>query len=138
MNESEHTAKLLRELRRVMRGATVVKLSDNYTRGLPDFFVTTTRGVTTWFEAKLIVGRERLGVRSATVTIWPKRDVPLLQWETLRRLVRGHVVVYTAGGVATFPVRTARHLALPSFDLELASMTAAAEKIGRTCEERGW
>lgn len=52
MLEGAFTSKLLRDLRRKMPQALVVKLSDRYTSGLPDFFVSL-NGHTTFFEVKL-------------------------------------------------------------------------------------
>lgn len=91
--ETEHTRWLTKELRRRLPRSVVFKHCDLYTAGVPDLSVTLA-GVTTWFEAK------RLAAAGDGVVVVRRQDVPAVQWETLWRLGRGYLVVYTAGGHA--------------------------------------
>jgi hypothetical protein len=79
MLESKFTSRLLTTLRAKIPEAVVLKHSDRFTGGIPDFSITID-GATTWFEVKI--------APNTTTTI---------QWETLRRLKRAYVVIYDDG-----------------------------------------
>jgi hypothetical protein len=76
MNESAFTHRLIRELKKQMPEAVIVKLNDRTTAGLPDFFVSLKHRVS-WFEVKLVTN---------------KRMLEPLQWETLRRLGGQYII----------------------------------------------
>lgn len=57
MSEATFTYRLTSALRKKLPDATVIKLADAYTAGLPDFFLCHL-GVTTFFEVKLTTNRE--------------------------------------------------------------------------------
>lgn len=52
MTESQWTGKLLKELRRRMPNAVIIKFNDRSTSGIPDFCIVRD-GVTQWFEVKV-------------------------------------------------------------------------------------
>lgn len=94
-NESFYTRKVIKELRARIPHAVTFKHADMFTMGVPDFTITFS-GVTTWFEAKKLENDQCVLVNDLTyVNLRPKLHVPAVQWETLRRLVRGYLVVYT-------------------------------------------
>ncbi len=52
MTETQYTGKLLRNIKEVRPGVCILKHSDRFTTGVPDFSITY-QGQTLWFEAKL-------------------------------------------------------------------------------------
>lgn len=106
MTESEHTGELVKELREHIRTSGVVwKHHDSSTSGIPDLSVSH-RGRSIWLEAKRIDAVERLKRCAAgpgggyCVEIFPRIDVPPLQWEMLRRTGCGYLLFYTMVGDA--------------------------------------
>lgn len=76
MRESKFTGELLKALRAMMPDAVVLKHTDLFTGGIPDFSVTIDRK-TTWFEVKM------------------NNNVPTeLQEAVLLRLHRAYVITY--------------------------------------------
>lgn len=100
MNEAQYTQKLLRELRgRLGSRGVVLKHADLFTAGIPDFSITV-NGITTWFEAKRFE-KNRIANTEYGNRIFlghEQDDVDAIQWETLRRLGRGFIIVYTPIG----------------------------------------
>lgn len=90
--ESAFTSKLIGELRRLLGPRAITfKHADLFTAGIPDFS-TTVAGATTWFEAKRLPPERISGGR---ICFHGWEDIEPLQWETLARLERGYLVVYT-------------------------------------------
>lgn len=103
--ESKYTRELMKSLRTHMQDATIFKIADMFTMGVPDICITPFDGVSTWFEAKFIDEYPCLLTENADsalkhILLKPKSHVPAVQWETLRRLRRGYVIVYTPWGHA--------------------------------------
>jgi hypothetical protein len=77
-NEADFTYRLTRELRQRLPDAVIIKLSDKFTAGLPDFFISLHKSVT-FFEVKLTSNREIFRP---------------IQLETLLRLERGAYILW--------------------------------------------
>src|SRR6266705_795601 len=104
MTESDYTRQVIRALRQRLPHGVTFKHADLFTMGVPDFTVTVKR-CTNWLEGK------KLGPETVTdgfVILRPARHVPAVQWETLRRLGRGHLVIYTDYGHAITHVKGLR------------------------------
>ncbi len=136
MNESSYTRRLLAALRARLPQAVIVKLSDNYTAGLPDLFVSI-NGVVTWYECKLLpqscVKIEAKNVALTSFDAVPyailrPRMIPALQWHTLFLLRRGYLVVYTENGWGITHV-TERRAAVRSVRMQLLRVEELADKI---------
>jgi hypothetical protein len=130
MTESDYTQLLLRALRQRLPRAVTFKLSDRYTAGVPDL-TTTYKRCTNWYEAKKIDSRH---VHEGCALVKPSRDVPELQWETLRRLGRGHLIVYTDEGHAITHVTGVRS-SVTLMKLRLISMIELANRITTIAEQ---
>lgn len=92
--------------------SVIFKHCDLFSAGVPDLSATLA-GVTTWFEAK------RLESENGVVVV-TRCDVPAVQWETLRRLGRGYLLIYTKRGYALTHV-AGPWRALGRLELRLAS-----------------
>lgn len=123
MTESDYTRKVVKALKQRLPTAVTFKLADMFTMGVPDFTVTR-NGVTSWFEAKLLdetkhwdfsspVAMGMTSARPDVIRLQPTRDIPGAQWETLRRLVRGYLVLYTPHGHAVTRVSGLRETVGP-------------------------
>ncbi len=78
MSEATFTYRLTSALRKRLPDATVIKLADAYTAGLPDFFISL-NGQVTFFEVKLTINKEIFRP---------------IQLATLEKLVRGAYIVW--------------------------------------------
>jgi hypothetical protein len=146
MTESDYTRQLIRALRQRLPKAVTFKHADMFTMGVPDFSTTLSR-CTNWFECKLIDARqvEKLHpLVGAHVIVKPRRDVPAIQWETLRRLGRGHLIVYTDHGHAVTHVKGLRESItmmrlrlVPLVDL-VNHVVTIAEQGERYGEDQEW
>jgi hypothetical protein len=110
--EADYTRKIVKALKQRLPNAVTFKHADMFTMGVPDYSVTR-GGVTTWFEAKHLDEAKNwdfstpdyqrgglLNPRPDIIRLRPTLDVPAAQWETLRRLLRGYLVLYTPHGHA--------------------------------------
>lgn len=136
--ENAQTLKVVKALRQRLPGAVTFKHTDMYTMGVPDFSVTL-RGLTTWYEAKYLdekcVHHVVGSVPSVDkVAVRPRLHVPAVQWETLRRLGRGYLVVYTARGAALTHVAGFRE-SVELISLVLRDLPALVAQIVRLAEE---
>lgn len=129
MTENEQTAKLVRELRRARPAWVVWKHADLMTAGIPDVQVIIA-GRSTFFEAKKI---ERAAF-DGYVTVRPRVDVPRLQWETLKKLGRGWLLVYAPRGLGLLRVDRESNYA-GEFDVALASSPEIVERVVRICQK---
>jgi hypothetical protein len=139
VTEADYTRDLLKALRTHLPEALVIKLADVFTMGVPDFFINLA-GVTTWFEAKrpekLTFYNADRAVHSclAFTYIKPKDHVPAVQWETLRRLGRGYLVVYTRVGHGVVPVVQKRD-EVDKIKVELMPMDGLVSKLMELARE---
>lgn len=78
MSEATFTYRLTSALRKRLPDATVIKLADAYTAGLPDFFISLC-GKATFFEVKLTTNKEIFRP---------------IQVRTLQKLIRGGYIVW--------------------------------------------
>lgn len=126
MNESDYTRQLIKALRQRLPKAVTFKHADLYTMGVPDFS-TTLKHCTNWFEAKKIDARH-VKPPDRCVILKPAQHVPGIQWETLRRLGRGHLIVYTDYGHAITHVRGFRE-SVPMLSLGLIPLIELVNRI---------
>jgi hypothetical protein len=99
VTESQFTQKLLKALRARLPQAVIIKFNDQRTSGIPDVVIVN-EGRATWLEVKNF--DQVKDIFSHHPLIGPSLDIPLhkvpaLQWETLRRLKRGCLVVKGPG-----------------------------------------
>jgi len=144
-NESYYTRQVIKALRERLPHAVTFKHADMFTMGVPDFSVTR-NGTTSWFEAKHLDESKNwdlstpdyqraglLNTKPDMIRLIPTRDIPAVQWETLRRLIRGYLVLYTPHGHALTKVTGARdsvgHMRLKMVAIEILvkSIIQAAE-----------
>lgn len=98
MTEAQFTRALVHDLRQVLDRTVIFKHNDRLTAGVPDLSVTY-HGRTTWLEVKHL---PRLRAVEGFISINPRHVVPLIQWETLRRLETGYALIATGGGAIVF------------------------------------
>jgi hypothetical protein len=100
-SENSYTQELVKGVRARLKKAVTFRHTDLFTKGVPDFSVTR-GGVTSWFEAKYLDDSRLLRYENgdAFVVVRPTLHVPLIQWENLRLLLYGYLVVYTPAGHA--------------------------------------
>jgi hypothetical protein len=129
MTENEQTRRLIYGLKMLLPEAVIIKHTDMFTKGVPDFSVTED-GKTTWWEAKVIDAQA-----GEDVILRPKRDVDAVQWETLRRLKCGYLIIYTPSGDAAMIHVNQKRASLVSVKLKLAALGDLAERIAYLVRE---
>ncbi len=136
MTESDYTRQLVRALRQRLPHAVTFKHADMFTAGVPDFS-TTFKKCTNWFECKMIdANRVENGhpLIGKHVVVRPSKDVPAIQWENLRKLGRGHLIVYTDYGHAVTHVKGARE-SMVQMRLGLITLIQLVNRIVKVAEQ---
>ena len=130
MTENEHTRELVAEIRKRLPHGVAWKHTDLATAGIPDLSVTY-RARTIWAEAKLIDEDRYLRpcqLGRHCVEVIPRLHVPGLQWEELRKLGNGYLVIYTPLGHALTHVNGYRQT-VERLHLRLSPLEAVARQV---------
>jgi len=123
--ETATSRELVSRLKKLMPSGVVFKHCDMLTKGIPDISVSY-KGRTIWSEAKYIDDVTRIsGDEKKYVSLVPKLDVDGVQWELLRKMGNGYLVVYTDYGSAFTHVNGCR-TSVSSIRLRLYSLESVA------------
>lgn len=140
--ETDYTRQLVKAVKDRLPTAVAFKHADMFTMGVPDFSVTL-HGNTTWFEAKRLDQKCVKVEQRPIVIVRPAVHVPAIQWENLRRLMRGWLVVYTEHGHALTHVSGFRESVgvlrlqlMPMIELANSIVSAAQNECAGAGEEK--
>lgn len=120
MIESKFTQRLLKALRTEMPGAIILKHSDRYTGGMPDFSITR-EGRTTWCEVKVTT-------QPGTGSKENARMFEPLQFETCKRM-RAYYLIWCPPLKQGYLFQTQELLNSAWYELESYTFDEMVEKI---------